>query len=105
VSAEVPRSLGGYKIKGVVKKALRSVMNNRIEFRINNALYVFQEPTLIVERKGSVSFIYGEEDKETDEDIFEGLRDIAMSGGNIDDLLAATKNSPVRIISFKVSEK
>jgi hypothetical protein len=105
VNAEVPRGLGGYKIKGIVKKAFRSIMNDRIELRINNTLYVFQEPTFIVENDAEICFVYGQETKETDDDIFNGLQDISLSGGNINDFLASTRRSPVKVIRFKISEK
>ena len=101
VMSKVPRRLGGYSIRGVVKKVLRDPINKFVEIYIANKAYKFQEPTYINQYEDRLVFVYGREGEEVgDEELFEVLRDMAIQGGNINDAIEQTLVSSQRVITF-----
>ena len=103
VLAAVPRILGGYKIKGVVDDVFRDVMEGNIEIKVGDNVYIFNEPHVILENSGSINFIYGKKRKEGDEILWDEFREVAQSGGSINEALENTAKN-VKVITFEITE-
>lgn len=117
IRATVPRSLGGFKIKGVVQEVYRDIMDGFIYMNVTNKSsvntnttfksYKLQEPTYIKHLKNSVVFVYGldSEDECNDDELFEELRSASINGGHIDETLEETKKNNQRFIIFEITKE
>ena len=103
VLATVPRILGGYKIKGIVANVFRDVMEGNIEIKVGDNVYILNEPHVILENSGSINFIYGKKRKENDEILWNEFREVAQSGGSINEALENTAKN-VKVITFEITE-
>jgi len=102
VLAAVPRTLGGYKIKGVVDDVFRDIMEDTLKIKIGENVYIFNEPGVILESNGAINFIYGKKQKDGDEIMWNEFREVALSGGSINEALENTAMN-VKMITFELT--
>jgi len=108
IEAFVPRTLGGYHMKGIVHKVERDCMEEVIRMSVGRHLYMVEEPDLMNWVDGDLYFIFGDleafdSNKDEDDELFDELREISPTGGTLRDALENTSVGTVRFIHFKVN--
>lgn len=106
IKSVIPDRFGGYKIDGTIKSIKRDILNSRINLLIDKDLYVFREPTAIVQDGNNMVFIYGNWDRHiSDEELLEKLKHFAHKGGYVDDALDSLEGEELTHIVFEVADK
>ena len=103
IKCRVPPAFGGHKIKGIVKRVFRNVMEDRLELSVGGVLYYFREPDTILVDEEEVVLVYGEMEEcpeVEDEVVFANLH--ATTGGYIDKALRETDAGSVQKIRFHI---
>ncbi len=106
VEVNVPQRFGGRRVKGIVQRVVRDIFEDSVELTVNGVCHAFREPAAIVTRGEDVCFLYGDVEKQEDNDesVFKEACAAAFTE-SFDAYLSRTSPDPVSSMVFRVGPK